>query len=166
VTLKTDTSPHYRYTLRIHNPPNTKAPIAWRTLNIIPDLALIAAFSPPGLVPPICPLLSSERPFEEGIAEGSYVAVLCACVHADVLNVCVACPSFSASSVLSKNTSAKPGAGTGITQVFLAVSQLIVFTSREPLNRPSTSNWFPSVWPAHVMFSFVDTDDAFKYLFL
>ena len=87
----------------------------------------------------------AEWPLDVASTEGSAVAVLCAFVCAVVANVCVAVPKVTAGSEVSMNTSAKPGAGTGTTQVLAVVSQEIVLTERSPLKRPSTSNCPPSV---------------------
>jgi len=106
-----------------------------------PGAALIL---PTLVLPKPTSLFIPECPFDVASTVGSTCAVLWAFVRAVVANVCVACPMLTCSAPLSRKTRAKPGAGTGTTHV--PALQLIVVTFSAPLNRPSESNWLPSVY--------------------
>lgn len=138
IILHPPQNPQRKSPLTIHIPPRIALP------NTIPTppavIPLVALLILPTLVLPNPFLLIPECPFDVDNATGSYVAVLWNFVRAVVENVSVACPIDNGSALASKKTSAKPGAGTGTTQVLAVVSQLIVVTFKDPLNRPSTVN--------------------------
>jgi len=139
----TTTNPQRKSPLTIHTPPRIAlANITPTPPAVIPFVALLIL---PTLVLPNPSLLIPECPFDVDIATGSNVAVLCNFVCAVVANVAVACPIDKGSALVSKKTSAKPGAFTGTMQVLAVVSQLIVVTFKVPRNRPSTVYWLPRV---------------------
>ena len=131
--------------LTTHAPPSITAP-SRVIIPPVPTLALLcAALTLPWLVLPRPSRLIPECPFELATTVGSTKTVLWVRVYAVVANVCVACPTLASGLLLSRNTSANPGDGTGIVHVPALVLQLIVVTLRSPLKRPSTSKWFPRV---------------------
>jgi hypothetical protein len=142
-TTSSSTNPQRNNPLTIHTPPRIALPnITPTPLTVIPLAALLLF---PTLVLPNPNLLIPECPFDVDNAAGSTVTVLRNFVRAVVANVSVACPIDNCSALVSKKTSAKPGAGTGTMQLLAVVSQLIVVTFKDPLNRPSTVNWVPRV---------------------
>ena len=105
----------------------------------------LAVVSPPWLVPDSgrsatrCPLLWA-------IALGSTEAVARRFVTDVVEYVCVTTESALFCASEEKNTSAAPGAGTGIVQVLAVWSHEISLMISWPMRRPSTSKRGPNVW--------------------
>lgn len=122
-------------------PPATTAPNT-SPLTCTPALIL----RPPLLVLPYPALSFSECPFDVASTKGSTVAVFMVFVCAEVVNVLGDCPRLTNSSLLFKNTNAKPGALTGITHSLVPVLQGMSTTLSAPLSRPSTSNLLPNVF--------------------
>ena len=84
-------------------------------------------------------------PFDVASREGSTVTVFFDFVMTDVENVSMVSPAAAAWAASEKKTSATPGAGTRIVQVFAFWSHGTVATFSSPLRRPSTSKRPPRV---------------------
>ena len=84
-------------------------------------------------------------PFDVASTLGSIVTVFFSFVTAVVEYVCVVVGSVTPCAFEEMNTSATPGAGTGIWHVFAVVSHWMVWMSSVPLRRPSHWKRAPNV---------------------
>lgn len=105
---------------------------------------------------PLLPLLVLESDRPEPLwpllvasTLASIVTVFAVFVTAVVANVAVAVGSTAACASEERYTSATPGAGTVIKQVFAVVSQLTVSMTSVPVRRPSASKRPPKVCRRH-----------------
>lgn len=94
---------------------------------------------------PICP----PAPFDPLLVAttlGSAPALVALVATVVVEYVCV---GYAVADDETKETSASPGAGTVMVQVFEDVLHATLWTLSVPCKRPSEANWSPRVYPIH-----------------